>query len=230
MRVSAGVFSATLVLGVALSSHARAQPASVSETPPPSCLDRSITDALGQRLVRRGVQKREFLKQGKVEILARGGLFASDLMSSSYMAGGALAFFITEDLGIEVGVDATPIALKLDEPLAEFFGDDRFEESVGVLGLASVLWSPIHAKLKAGGGIVHADVLVSAGAGRLFHDSAQGIAAAGGIGVELLFFDWLSFRVDARDVIVIQEAVAETRVGHNITLTGGFGLWIPTGL
>lgn len=196
----------------------------------PTCLDQSITDALGHRLKRRGVQKREFLKQGKAEILAHGGLFASDLLSSSYIAGGAAAIFFTEDLGIEIDVDVTPIALKLDEPVADFFGDDRFETSLGLLGTASVLWAPIHAKLKSGDHIVHADVLFSAGAGKLFHDSAQGIAASGGLAIELLFTSWLTFRIDARDVIVIQEAVAETRVGHNIALTGGLGLWFPTGL
>jgi outer membrane beta-barrel protein len=201
-----------------------------SEAPVPSCLDQSIVDELGQRVRPRGVQKRDFLKKGQIELVARGGLFAGDLASSSYIAGGALSFFATEDLGIELAFDLTPVALDLDEPLAEFFGDDRFEAGLGYLAHAGLLWSPIHAKAKMGDSIVHADIMFAAGGGRLFHDSVQGIGFDAGMIVELLVSDWISLRFDVRDWVMIQEAVAETRVTNNVVATFGLGLWLPTGL
>jgi outer membrane beta-barrel protein len=204
-------------------------PAKPSEAPLPSCLDQTIKDQLGAELRPRGVQKRDFLKDGHVELVGHGGLFAADLGSSSYLYGGAAAYYFTEDLGVELSFDVTPIALDLDAPLAEFFGDDRFEKGTGYLALASMLWSPIHAKLKIGDGIVHSDIQLVAGAGRLFHDSVQGVTFDAGLMLNMFTTRWVTFRWDIRDVIAIQEAVGETRLTNNIVATAGLSVWIPTG-
>jgi outer membrane beta-barrel protein len=239
------VAMAAVVLGLAVPRLARGQssttatapapsraplPALPSEAPLPSCLDESIRDELGRELRPRGVQKRDFLKNKKLELVARGGLYSGDLTSSSWIGGGALAFFVTEDLGFQVSFDVTPIALDIDEPLADFFGDDRFEAGLGYLAMGGVVWSPIHAKLKIGDGIVHADILLNAAAGRLFHDSVQGVAFDAGLGLDLFTTGIVTFRFDVRDVMAVQEAVAETRYTHNIVATAGIALWIPTGL
>lgn len=201
-----------------------------SEAPLPSCLDKTIKDELGRELRPRGVQKREFLKDGHLELVARGGLYSGDLTSSSWVGGGALAVWFTEDLAVQASFDVTPVDLDLDKPLAGFFGDDRFEPGMGYLGLASLLWSPVHAKLKMGDGIVHADVLVIAGAGRLFHDSVQGLTFEAGIALELFTTRWFTLRFETRDVMAVQEAVAETRFTNNIVTTAGLAFWLPVGL
>ncbi len=201
-----------------------------SEAPIPNCLDQSITDELGQSLRPRGVQKREFLKKNQLELVAQGGLFASDLLSSSYVAGGSLSYYFTEDFGVELSLDIRPIALDLDSPLAEFFGDDRFEPGLGYLPMASLLWSPIHAKLRTEGGILHSDILFSAGGGRMIHDSTQGVATHVGMTMEFFTSQWVTFRFSLKDILLLQEAVSETRMTNNITATFGLGLWIPTGL
>lgn len=200
-----------------------------SDAPVPSCLDQSIVDELGRTLRPRGVQKRDFQKRGQIEVVARGGLFASDLLSSSYLYGGAAAFFLTEDLGIEAGLDVTYVKLDLDRSLAEFFGDDRFESGPGYLALANFLWSPVHAKMKMGESILHADLLFAAGGGRLLHDSVQGMAFDGGVILDLFLNQWFTLRFDLRDIVLVQEAVGETRLTNNLTFTGGLGLWLPTG-
>jgi outer membrane beta-barrel protein len=215
----------------AISAAAKASvPTRPSDAPVPSCLDQSIVDQLGKSLRPRGVQKRDFLKQGQIEIIARGGLFASDLLSSSYLYGGAVAFYLTEDLGFEASLDMTYVKLDLDRPLAEFFGDDRFSPGRGYLALGNLLWSPVHTKMKMGSGIVHADLIFAAGGGRLFHDSVQGYAFDGGVLLDLFLTRWVTIRFDLRDLVLLQEAVGETRLTNNLTLTGGLGLWLPTGL
>ncbi len=201
-----------------------------SQAPIPNCLDQSITGELGQSLRPRGVQKREFQKDGQLEIVARGGLYASDLLSSSYSYGGAVALFLTEDLGFEVSLDRTPVALDLDAPLAEFFGDERFESGIGYLGMAGLVWSPIHAKLRTSDSIIHSDIVFTAGGGKFFHNSVQGIAAQAGVALEMYTSQWVTLRFDLRDVILVQEAVAETRLTNNLLATFGLALWIPTGL
>jgi outer membrane beta-barrel protein len=223
------VLVAALVIA-AVAGTAQAQGSMPSDEPLPSCLDQSIKDELGDTLRPRGVQKRRFLKNKRIELMAHGGIFAADLLSSSYVYGGSLAFFVTEDLGLQVSFDAMPVALDLDEPVAEFFGDERFTPGMGTLGLVNLLWSPVHAKLKIGDDIVHSDILITAGAGRMFHDSVQGVTFDAGLALEMLLSKWVTLRFEVRDVIAVQEAVAETRLTNNIMATMGIGLWLPTGL
>jgi outer membrane beta-barrel protein len=220
---------ATTLAWAATLSSASAQ-SLPSETPPPSCLDQSIKDELGAELKPRGVQRRNFLKDGKLALIARGGLYGGDLTSSSWLAGGAAELFFTEDFGLEVSFDTTPVTLDLDEPLAEFFGDDRFKPGMGYLGLVNAVWSPIHAKAKLGGGIVHADILLFGGAGRLFHDSVQGLSFNAGAALDLFVSKIVTVRLDLRDLVAVQEVAAETRLTHNTIATAGLVVWIPTGL
>jgi outer membrane beta-barrel protein len=198
--------------------------------PPPSCLDQSITDELGDSLRPRGVQKLPFLKEHRLELVGRGGIFASDLMSSSYQYGGALLWYLGEDFGFELTLDVAPIAIDLDQPLTDFFGDPHFKTSTGYLSTANMVWAPFHFKAKtSGGSLVHGDAGFVTGAGKLFDDTAQGLAFDGGMVVELYAADWLSFRFDVRDVVLLQEAVGETRLTNNIQATLGLGIWIPFG-
>jgi outer membrane beta-barrel protein len=200
------------------------------EPPPPSCLDRSIIDELGQSLRPRGVQKKDFLKRRRFEVVAHGGLYASDLLSSTYLYGGGLTWYPFEDLGVEASFDVMPVALDLDEPVADFFGDPHFQTSTGYLGMVSVLWAPIHYKVKtSGGSILHGDIMFALGGGKLFHDTTQGVAVGGGIVFELYLARWLSLRLDVRDHLMVQEAVAETRLTNNITALLGVGIWVPFG-
>src|SRR5262249_33797434 len=66
-----------------------------SESAPPGSMCLEDDD------LRKGVQARNFLKAHRIEIIPEGGLNASDLLSSSYAWGGSIAFYLTEDLGIE---------------------------------------------------------------------------------------------------------------------------------
>ncbi len=218
-------------MGWSLASGASASAQSLpSEAAPPSCLDQTIKDELGAEMRPRGVQKRDFQKDGHLALVARGGLFGGDLASSSWLAGGAAELYLTEDFGLSFSFDVTPITLDLDEPLAQFFGDDRFEPGLGYLAMANAVWSPVHAKAKMGGGIVHADLLLFAGAGRMFHDSVQGVSFDAGMALDLFVSKVVTVRLDLRDLIAVQEVAAQTRLTNNIIATAGLVVWIPTGL
>jgi outer membrane beta-barrel protein len=228
------VLAALVVMG----SAARAQPAASSvsaptkpsEAPLPSCLDQTLADELGQQLKPRGVQKRNFIKRGKVNLVAHGGLFGGDLTSSSWIAGGTLGFFFTEDFGIAGEFDVTPLTLDLDAPLNKFFGDNRFTPGNAYVVLGNALWSPIHAKMKLGGGIVHSDIMFFTGAGRMVHDAVQGITFDGGIALDLFVTKLLTIRIDGRDLMAVEEIAGQTRYTNNLIVTAGLSLWIPTGL
>jgi outer membrane beta-barrel protein len=215
------------MLGVA---HAQPAPARPSDAPLPSCLDQTIADQLGDQLRPRGVQKRDFLKRRKLNLVAHGGLYGGDLTSSSWLAGGAVGFFFTEDFGIQGEFSLTPLTLDLDAPLTRFFGDNRFEPGMAYVALGNFVWSPIHAKLKVGGGIVHADVLLFAGAGRMVHDAVQGLSFNAGAALDMFVTRAVTVRLSVRDLMAIQEIAAETRFTNNLVATVGLSVWIPVGL
>ncbi len=218
---------AVLYGGAAVAQPAPAKP---SDAPLPSCLDQTIAEQVGEQLRPRGVQKKDFLKRRKLNLVGHGGLYGGDLTSSSWIAGGSLGFFFTEDFGIAGELDITPLTLDLDSPLTKFFGDDRFQPGTAYVALGNLMWSPVHAKLKLGGGIVHADFILLAGAGRMIHDAVQGITFDAGFALDMFVTNVFSVRFTARDLMAVQEIAAETRYTNNLVATLGLSMWIPTGL
>jgi len=206
-----------------------AAPAKPSDAPLPSCLDQSIAGELAEQLKPRGVQKKTFLKRHKLNIVAHGGLYAGDLTSSSWIAGGAVGMFLTEDFGVQAQFDFTPMMLDLDSPLNKFFGDNRFQPGMAKLALGNLMWSPIHAKLKLGGGIVHSDILLFAGGGRLIHDSVQGLALDAGGAIDVFVSRFATIRLDIRDLEAVEEIAGEVRRTNNVIATAGLSFWIPVG-
>ena len=176
---------------------------------------------------RKGVQRRDFLKRHRFEIGALGGWYASDALSSTYSYGGAVAFYPSEDFGFEVLVTRTPIHFRLEEPFKGFDAERHFTPSVAYQGIASLLWSPIHAKFKfSESTIVHGDIFALAGAGRTFHESVLGLTWEAGFGLKLYFSRFVSFRLEIRDFLIPQEVLGRGRSTNNITILGGFSLWL----
>ena len=176
---------------------------------------------------RKGVQRRDFLKRHRFEIGALGGWYASDALSSTYSYGGAVAFYPSEDFGLEVLVTRTPIEFRLEEPFNAFDSERHFTPSVAYQGIASLLWSPIHAKFKfTESTIIHGDIFALAGAGRTFHESVLGLTWEAGFGLKLYFSRFVSFRLEIRDFLIPQEVLGRGRSTNNITILGGFSLWL----
>ena len=69
---------------------------------------------------RKGVQRRDFLKKHRFELSGLGGFYASDALSSTYSYGGALAFYPSEDFGLELLVTRSPMQFRLEEPFTAF--------------------------------------------------------------------------------------------------------------
>jgi outer membrane beta-barrel protein len=227
LRTLGGIVLAALLGGVASAQPAPAKP---SDAPLPSCLDQTIAGQLGENHKPRGVQKRTFLKRGKLNLVAHGGLYGGDLTSSNWIAGGSLGYFFTEDFGIAAELDMTPLTLDLDQPLDQFFGDNRFQPGMAYVALGNLMWSPIHAKMKLGGGIVHADIMLFAGGGRMIHDAVQGLSFDAGGAIDFFVSKVMTIRIDARDLMAVEEIAAEERYTNNLIATLGVAFWIPTGL
>lgn len=188
-----------------------------------SCLD----DASPEGDPRKGVQRRPFLKRLRVELSAVGGLWASDVLSSTYAYGGALAFYPSEDFGIEALVTRSPVDFRLEQPFTAFDREHRFASGAAWQVIASALYAPFHAKFKLGANrIVAGDLFLVAGAGRTFHDSVQGLTWELGGGVKVYTWNRVTFRIDVRDFVLPQEVLGRGRVSHNVTVLAGLSLWL----
>jgi outer membrane beta-barrel protein len=187
-----------------------------------ACLEGETADGK-----RKGVQRRDFLKKHRFEIAAVGGYYASDALSSTYSYGGAVAFYPSEDFGLELLVTRNPIKFRLEEPFNAFDQERHFTPSAAFQGIASLLWSPIHAKFKfTEATIVHGDIFAVAGAGRTFHESVLGLTWEAGLGLKLYFSRFVTFRLDVRDFLIPQEVLGRGRSTNNLTILGGISFWL----
>ncbi len=182
-------------------------------------------DATGGR--RKGVQRRDFLKKHRFELSGLGGFYASDALSSTYSYGGAVAFYPSEDFGLELLVTRTPMQFRLEEAFTAFDQQTHFAESIAWQGIFSLLWSPIHAKFKfSDTTIIHGDLFAVAGAGRTSDPSVLGLTWEAGAGAKLYFTKYFSFRLDLRDFLLPQEVLGRGRITNNVTILAGFSLWL----
>jgi outer membrane beta-barrel protein len=208
-----------LLLLVALSL---ARPARAEE----ACLDPA--QELGAAGARKGVQKRDFLKRMRAEISVWGGFWASDLLSSSYDYGGALAFYPFEDIGVEVSLLVTPFSLAVEKPLTQFFQGQVFAPSIAFVVVGDILWSPIHLKMRVSEkAIVHGDLFFAVGAGDTISGTVQGATFDVGLGLKIYPNKWVAVRFDLRDYLMIQEAIAVQRTTNNIIGTLGLSVFLP---
>jgi outer membrane beta-barrel protein len=222
MRYGVWVYGAlTVWLGVI---HAAAVSAEDSQ-----CIDESIRDELNARRKYRGVQKRLFQKAGRHELSVNGGLYAADLLSSSYLLSAAYTFHFTEDLALEAGFGYT----RADSQLVRIVQD---ETSFTALRLRTpvyiytghLLWSIAYGKLRwFEGSITRFDLHLAFGGGVTDNQSAQGLTGSAGLGLSLYFGEWFSLRVDVRDHVMAQELLGHSQIVNNLAATLGLSVFLP---
>ena len=182
-------------------------------------------DATGGR--RKGVQRRDFLKKHRFELSGLGGFYASDALSSTYSYGGAVAFYPSEDFGLEFLLTRSPMQFRLEQPFTAFDQQTHYSPTVAWQGIASLLWSPIHAKFKfSDTTIVHGDLFTVVGAGRTADPSVLGMTWEAGLGAKLYFNRFFAFRLDLRDFLLPQEVLGRGRITNNVTILVGLSLWL----
>lgn len=215
-----------LVLGMAIAfarSFGATHPV-LAEEPP--CVDPD--EELGAAGRRKGVQKRDFLKRLRLEVSAWGGFYASDLLSTSYDYGGAIAFYPGEDFGFEASLLVTPFDLAVERPLTQFFSGQIFRPTLAFIVVGDFLWSPIHLKMRVSEhAIAHGDLFFALGAGDTINQTAQGATFDVGIGLKVYANRFLAVRFDLRDYLMIQEAVGIERVTNSLVGVLGISLFIP---
>lgn len=195
------------------------------------CIDEAIRDELNARRQYRGVQERLFQKARRHELSVLGGVYAADLLSSSYLAGAAYTYHITEDLGLEASFGYSRAKSELVRILEDSLGTDLVEEDVPVyLYQGHLLWTLAYGKLRwFGSRISRFDVNLALGGGVTDNRSARGITGSAGLGLKFYPTRYLAVRVDLRDQLLMQELLGESRLTNNLAATLGLSLFLPFG-
>jgi outer membrane beta-barrel protein len=218
----AAVAIGTAVLALGLSRQAQAQ-----------CVDEELKQELVGGRHYRGVEERLFTKAFRHELSAMGGLYAADLYSSSWLAGGAYTFHFSEDLGLEASVQFTRFRSAVTDSYERRYPEvqvlDRTDRP-GRLYFGHLIWTLAYGKLRwMGDGISRFDFNVALGAGITDDSTSQGVTGSAGLGAKFFFGHWFAVRFDARDHVLQEVLVGDEHIVNDIVVTLGASVFIPFG-
>lgn len=220
LRVLVGVVVPLAGLSSAVSAHAQ-------------CVDEELKEELVGGRHYRGVQERLFTKAFRGELSAMGGWYASDLYSSSWLAGGAATFHFSEDLGLEASVQFTRFHSDVTDSYERRYPQIQILDKTdkpGNLYFGHLIWSFAYGKLRwLGGGISRFDFNLAFGAGVTDDTTSRGITGSAGIGTKFYFGKWFALRFDVRDHVLREVLVGDEHLVNDILVTLGASVFIPFG-
>ena len=209
-------------------AHAEPKVAAVPERTTQMCIDQEIADRLALKRKRRGAVDRLFVKQGRHEISVGGGYYNSDLLSGTYLAGGAYTYHMTDETAVEFASWYTHANADIIRALESKRGQvltDTYDRMISVESL--LVWSPVYGKLRLGGTIVHFDLHGDAGVGVIDSKTSRGAAGVVGFGIKLFMGEAAAFRIDARDRTFRQDLLDERFLVNDAAITAGISLFLP---
>lgn len=196
-----------------------------------------VDDELKQELVGgrhyRGVQDRLFTKAFRHELSAMGGLYAADLYSSNWVAGGAYTFHFSEDLGLEASASFTRFHSAVTDAYERRYPQIQVIDAAdkpGRLYFGHLVWSFAYGKLRwMGDGISRFDFNFAVGAGVTDDSTSRGATASAGIGTKFYFGKWFAVRFDARDHVLQEVLVGDEHLVNDVLITLGASVFLPFG-
>lgn len=202
----------------------------VAEHTTGQCIDQEIADRLAIQRKRRGAVDRLFVKQGRHELTALGGYYASDLFSGTWVLGGAYTFHMTDQTAVELGGGVTRANADIIRAIEDDRGQVLADDDARVIYAESLLvWSPIYGKLRLGGAIAHFDLHVDAGVGVVDAATSRGAMGVGGVGMKLFLGRAVALRLDARDRVFRQELLDAHFLVNDLAVTFGLSVFVPFG-
>lgn len=193
------------------------------------CIDQAIADRLALKRKRRGAVDRLFVKQARHELTVGGGYYASDLFSSTYIAGGSYGYYMTEETSVELAAAYARANADIIRALEDRRGQAIGDTSDRVMFFESLLmWHPIYGKLRLGGTIMHFDLNAGLGVGVVDAETSRGAAGALGFGAKLFIGQALAVRLDLRNRTFYQELLDQRFLVNDSAVTLGVSLFLPT--
>ena len=192
------------------------------------CIDQEIADRLAVKRKRRGAVDRLFVKQGRHELTAGGGYYASDLLSGTYIVGGSYTYHMTDQTAVEFAGWYTHANADIVRALEDKRGTvvtDTYAREIFAESL--LVWAPVYGKLRLGGSIVHFDLHADVGVGVIDSKTSRGAAGVIGFGITLFSGQALAFRIDARNRTFRQELLDEHFLVNDSSIVAGLSVFLP---
>jgi outer membrane beta-barrel protein len=192
------------------------------------CIDQEIADRLAIKRKRRGAVDRVFVKAGRHEISLGGGYYNSDLLSGTYIVGGAYTYHMTDETAVEFAGWYTHANADIIRALESNRGvvlTDTYDREIFAESL--LVWSPVYGKLRLGGSIVHFDLHGDAGVGVIDSKTSRGAAGVVGFGIKLFMGEAAAIRIDVRDRTFRQDLLDERFLVNDLSLTASLSLFLP---
>lgn len=192
------------------------------------CIDQEIADRLALKRKRRGAVDRLFVKQGRHELTAGGGYYASDLLSGTYLVGGSYAYHMTDETSVEFAGWYTHANADIVRALEDKRGVVLTDTYARIVFVESLLgWSPVYGKLRLGGTIVHFDLHGDVGVGVVDSKTSRGASGVVGFGIRLFMGQAAALRIDVRDRIFRQDLLDERFLVNDSSITLGLSMFLP---
>jgi outer membrane beta-barrel protein len=197
------------------------------------CVDEELKQELVGGRHYRGVQERLFTKAFRHELSAMGGVYAADLYSASWLAGGAYTFHFSEDLGLEASVQFTRFRSDVTAAYERRYPQIQVldnPDKAGTLYFGHLVWSFAYGKLRwMGGGISRFDFNLALGAGVTDDSTSRGVTGSAGLGTKFFFGQWFALRFDVRDHVLREVLVGDEHLVNDVLVTLGASVFIPFG-
>lgn len=207
---------------------AKADPLAPARRTTEICVDQEIADRLAVKRKRRGAVDRLFVKQGRHELTAGGGYYASDLLSGTYLLAGSYTYHMTDETAVEFSGAWTHANADIIRALEDKRGVVLTETYARMIfAEAMLVWSPVYGKLRLGGSIVHFDLHVDLGVGVIDSTTSRGASGVLGFGMKLFAGKAVAFRIDARNRTFRQELLEERFLVNDTAITAGISLFLP---
>jgi outer membrane beta-barrel protein len=192
------------------------------------CIDQEIADRLAIKRKRRGAIDRLFVKQGRHELTAGGGYYASDLLSGTYLVGGSYTYHMTDESAVEFAGWWTHANADIIRALEDRRGEVLTETYARMIFAESLLvWSPVYGKLRLGGSILHFDLHADVGVGVIDSKTSRGAAGVLGFGLRLFLGQAVAIRIDARNRTFRQDLLEERFLVNDSAVTAALSLFLP---
>jgi outer membrane beta-barrel protein len=192
-----------------------------------TCVDPAIKADLDAKRRRRSVKERLVQKTNRHELGLRGGQYVSDLFDATSVVGAFYTYHLTEDFAVEASGALTKVTSTGEPELERVFSVLGDPNRRAMLFFANLEWAPLHAKLQAGGSLVHFDVYLTGGAGVVDSVLSSGIAGDGGLGFMVFLGRAMALRFEVRDHVYRQQLLSRKLVVNDVTATAGLSVMLP---
>jgi outer membrane beta-barrel protein len=200
----------------------------VQERTTEMCIDQEIADRLALKRKRRGAIDRLFVKQGRHELTAGGGYYASDLLSGTYLVGGSYTYHMTDETAVEFAGWWTHANADIIRALEDQRGVVLTDTYARMIFAESLLmWSPVYGKLRLGGSIIHFDLHADLGVGVVDSKTSRGADGVLGFGIKLFLGQAVAIRIDARNRTFRQDLLDERFLVNDSAITAALSVFLP---